>query len=241
MILLDARNPSEWTGPTGNNTYLFAGRPSVLIDAGVGHPDHVDAIARALEGAALDLVLLTHGHFYHVAGVPALQARWPDVTVRGGTGVPISDGEVFETASRRMVAVHTPGHAPDHCCFLDTSTREVYCGDLARLGGTIVIPASTGGNLRQYLASLAKIRALDAPRLWPAHGAVIDDPQSLIDQYVAHRQLRDRQVRAVLAQGLETPDQIVARLYPGLSAALRAAARESVLAHLHYIAEERQP
>ena len=50
MLLLPALNPSEWTGPTGNNTYLFPGHPSILIDAGVGHADHVESIARALDG-----------------------------------------------------------------------------------------------------------------------------------------------------------------------------------------------
>ena len=32
----------------------------------------------------LDVVLITHDHIDHVAGVPALRDRWPDVVVRGG-------------------------------------------------------------------------------------------------------------------------------------------------------------
>ena len=58
-MLLYANNASEWTGPTGNNTYLLRDRPSILIDAGVGDTRHLDAIEAALAGAHLDLVLIT--------------------------------------------------------------------------------------------------------------------------------------------------------------------------------------
>lgn len=238
MLLLPALNASEWTGPTGNNTYLFAGSPSILIDAGIGHPDHVKAIARALGGAPLDIVLVTHSHKDHAAGVPALVASWPELRVHGGGGEPLRDGDIFENSQVRLSALHTPGHAPDHFCFVDTRSRDTYCGDLARSGGTIAIPASKGGNLREYLDSLRLVRALNPPRLLPAHGPVIEQPVALLDEYLAHRAMRDVQVRKALAEGLGTADEIVARIYPNLSAGLLEAARESVLAHLRKIRED---
>lgn len=233
-----ADNASEWTGPTGNNTYLFAGEPAVLIDAGVGRESHLDAVAAALGDRELGLVLLTHGHVDHVAGVPGLRQRWPGVVVRGGgAGEPLTDGEVFHAGAGQLRAVHTPGHAPDHFCFFDESSRDLYCGDLARIGGTVVIPASRGGDLRAYLDSLRRIRELRPARLLPAHGPVIDDPAALIAEYLEHRAMRSRQVKDALDAGLRTPAEIVARVYPGLPQSLVPAAEDTVAAHLRMLDE----
>lgn len=234
-VLLRANNASEWTGPTGNNTWLLPGPPSVLIDAGTGDMAHVDAIASALAGAPLDLVLITHHHVDHAAGIPALLDRWPDAVVRGGgVGAPLTDDETFECGGTTLRALHTPGHAPDHFCFLDERSRGVYCGDLARLGGTVVIPASRGGDLGQYLQSLERIRDLQPSRLLPAHGPIIEDPADLIDTYIRHRRERHAEILEAVADGLHTPAEIVARVYPGLPAGLVAAAEDTVLAHLRW-------
>ena len=233
MITLAADNASEWTGPTGNNTYLFADDPAVLIDAGIGRETHLDAIAAALGGRELRLVLVTHGHVDHVAGVPELRKRWPGLIVRGGgAGDPLIDGEVFDAGGTRLRAVHTPGHAPDHFCFYDEAAGDLFCGDLARIGGTVVIPASSGGDLGAYLESLRRIRDLAPTRLLPAHGPVIDDPAALIDEYIAHRHLRSQQVKEALDAGLRTPAEIVARIYQGLPKSLIRAAEDTVAAHL---------
>ena len=236
MIRLLAHNASEWTGPTGNNTYLLAGPPAVLVDAGVGHRSHLEALSAALAGAALDLVLITHHHVDHAAGVPALLDRWPAAVIRGGgAGDPLADGELFACGATRLRAVHTPGHAPDHFCVLDEQSMDLYCGDLLRAGGTVVIPASRGGSLADYLGSLERVRAMRPARLLPAHGPNIDDPVRLIDEYLAHRRDRHQQIVAALEAGCRTPAEIVARVYPDLPPGLVAAAEDTVLAHLRSI------
>jgi glyoxylase-like metal-dependent hydrolase (beta-lactamase superfamily II) len=237
-ILIPAHNASTWTGPTGNNTYLLPGRVPTLIDAGVGKAEHVDAIARELGGRPLALVLLTHGHPDHASGVPAIAARWPDVSVRQyGTGAePIADACVIDVGDATVTAVHTPGHAPDHVCFVDGT--EVFCGDLARAGGTIVIPAGRGGDLTDYLASLERVRCLRPARLLPGHGPIIENPDAVIDGYVRHRAQRDHQILSVLNEGPSLPDEISSRIYGTLAPELTKAAAQTVLAHLIKLARE---
>jgi glyoxylase-like metal-dependent hydrolase (beta-lactamase superfamily II) len=237
VIVIAAGNPSQWTGPTGNNTYLLPGRTPALVDAGVGNPAHLQAIAAALGGAALQTVLLTHSHSDHASGVPMLLERWPNAIVRPASQ-PFSDGEEIPAGDGALIALHTPGHAPDHFCFLDEAKVEVFCGDLVRLGGTIVIPASRGGDLRAYLASLHRIRDLRPRRLWPGHGPVVEDPIRLLDEYVEHRKLRDKQILDAVGRGFSTAGEIATHVYPRLPSALAAAAAESVLAHLRKLEQE---
>lgn len=232
MILLRAGNASEWTGPTGNNTYLLRGRVPTLIDAGVGAQAHLEALTAALDGAPLAAVLITHGHADHASGIPAILERWPSARVVGSTYAAVEDGEAIDAGETRLRALLTPGHAPDHFCFLDEQSGDVYCGDLVRLAGTVVIPASRGGDLQLYLDSLARVRALKPRRLLPGHGPAIDDPVTVIDRYIAHRAERERQILDAIAAGLTTADAIVPRVYGALSPALLPAATETVLAHL---------
>ena len=162
--IIPAHNASTWTGPTGNNTYLLPGRIPTLVDAGIGKQEHLDAVAEALGGAPLALVLVTHGHSDHVNGVPAIIERWPNVRVRrfGSGEQPIEDGEAIAAGDGVVTAIYTPGHATDHCCF--AADDEIFCGDLIRSGGTIVIPANRGGDLTQYLASLRRVRRRSCAR-----------------------------------------------------------------------------
>ena len=236
MRLFHANNASAWTGPTGNNTYLFTGRTPALIDAGVGNRDHLDAIASALDGRPLATVLLTHGHPDHVGGLDAIRERWPSVAVvRFGSGV-----EMVDAGEDRLRMIHTPGHAPDHVCFFDDKAGDLYCGDLIRAGGSIVIPASRGGNLQQYLGSLRAMQALSPRRLLPGHGPVIDDPAAAIAGYLQHREQREQDIVTALRDGLTTPEAIASQVYGPLAPALAAAAADSVLAHLVKLRDEQR-
>ncbi len=231
-ILIAAGNPSEWTGPTGNNTWLLPGREPALVDAGVGNAEHVEAVARALDGAPLVRVLITHWHPDHVKGLPALRDRWSGLVVVEAAGAPVPAGD------GQLEIIPTPGHSPDHLCFFDREAGDLYCGDLARKGGTIVIPARKGGDLRAYLASLALVRALAPRRLLPGHGPIVDDPAALIDEYLAHRQKREQQILQAILEGARTVDAIVRRVYPALPESLSDAAADSVRAHLKKLRDE---
>ena len=231
----------------GNNTWLLDGAVPALVDAGVGVPEHVDAIARALGDRPLARVLVTHGHADHASGVPALRARWPRLEIfkwplpgeRGGHA--LSDGQTLHAGDSELIVVHTPGHALDHVCFWRAATRELFAGDMVVSGATVMIPAGRGGNLRDYLASLERMRALDAARIYPGHGPIIDRVPEIIDEYLAHRALRERQVVACLEDGIADVEGMVARIYPDLAEPLKPAARLTIEAHLEKLREEAEP
>jgi hypothetical protein len=60
----------------------------------------------------------------------------------------------------------------------------------------------------------------------------------LIAEYLAHRRMREEQVRQCLAQGLTDAGAIVERLYPDLPAGLVAAARATIEAHIEKLRED---
>lgn len=249
VIPIHAGNPSPMTG-AGNWTYLVPGPVPVLIDAGEGKPTQLDALAEAAP-AGPAVVAVTHAHDDHASGSPALAGRWPRARFRKWPWPerdarfrvpwePLDDGAVVETGEGPLEVLHTPGHAPDHVCLWHAASRTVFVGDLLVQGSTVVILTSQGGRLVDYLRSLERVRALAPARALPAHGPVIEEPVRLIDEYLEHRGMRERQVLEALDSGRHDVASIVERIYPDLVPALVGMAAESVRAHLDKLADERR-
>jgi glyoxylase-like metal-dependent hydrolase (beta-lactamase superfamily II) len=251
-ILLPAFNPGPMTGE-GNNTYLLvdAHGSATLIDAGVGDPRHLESLERALDEshAHLDTVLVTHIHGDHAKGAVPIAAAYPDArffkSVWPGEDerYPVSwqsidDGQQFGEGEQRLTAVFTPGHSPDHMAFWQEPTRTVFVGDLVVAGTTVMIAASKGGDLTDYLSSLERIRVLNPARLLPAHGTEVVDPGAILARYTEHRLHRERHVIHALSRGLDTVQSITESIYHGLSPALIPAAAENVRAHLDKLTKE---
>jgi glyoxylase-like metal-dependent hydrolase (beta-lactamase superfamily II) len=248
---LDAYNPGPMTA-TGNHTYLLAANgAALLIDAGTGAPQHLAALGEALDsaGARLTRVLVTHAHPDHASGAPALREahpgavfmkmRWPGEDEHYAvTWTAIVDGQEFAVGDTLVRAVYTPGHSPDHLAFWEPSTRTCFSGDLVIRNSSVMIHASGGGDLSAYLESLERLRQLRPARLMPAHGAEIDDPDTVLRDYLAHRLMREQQVLSALEAGRQSVPAIAESIYHGLDPALLPAAQENVRAHLEKLRRE---
>jgi glyoxylase-like metal-dependent hydrolase (beta-lactamase superfamily II) len=250
-IRLEAHNPSPMTG-SGNHTYLLIDqRIGVLIDAGVGEPRHLEDLRRALDAheATLRDVLVTHGHPDHASGAVAIarehpEARfskfpWPAEDGRFAVSwLPIGERDRCRFGDTSVVALHTPGHSPDHLTFWHEETRTAFTGDLVVQDSSVMIHATHGGNLSQYLQSLERLRRLSPRRLLPAHGRDVAEPDGLLRGYLEHRRLREAQVIGALKSGRDTVQAIVESIYDGLAPALVPAATENVHAHLDKLRED---
>jgi glyoxylase-like metal-dependent hydrolase (beta-lactamase superfamily II) len=234
----------------GNWTYLVHGAKPILIDAGVGHAGHLTAIAEAAPEGPQGVVV-THAHPDHASGARAISHRWPDTRLAKypwperdamfhPAWQPLHDGDRIDTGDAELQIVHTPGHAPDHVAVWHEPSRTLFAGDLLVLGSTVVILASSGGDLLDYLQSLRKVLALAPARVLPAHGDPIEDAPALVHQYLEHRAQRERQVLTALDEGRGTIDAIVEVIYRDLGRQFVPMAKESALAHLQKLERERR-
>ncbi len=222
-----APNPSLYTGP-GTNTYLIvSGGEALVLDPGPILEVHAIEIVKALEDLTPVGVIATHTHPDHAPlanplgaqlGVPVYGYQpgpefVPDIT--------IGDGQGIRFGSRELVAVHTPGHTPDHLCF--QLGDVLFTGDHIMGGSTVVLEDAS-----DYLASLYLVKELDVRRLEPGHGDAMDDAAAVIDDYIDHRLERESQIVEAVSLGAGTVGDIVDVVYAGIPAGLRRAAVHQV-------------
>lgn len=245
------KNPSPFTGP-GTNTYLLGtGRHLVLLDTGQGKAVYPDVLSRALtelcEGGGIDRIVLTHAHIDHIGGVrqvqvkfgpvPVLKKPWPGHDADAEPITPLDHNSEVAGDGITLVAIFTPGHAPDHLCYYLREERALFTGDLVLGAGTTVIPEDTG-DLGQYMDSLNRLLELDLETIYPAHGPVIRDPRKKIREYIAHRELRENQILDTLEHGPLEVVAIVKLIYADVPEYLHQAAASSVRSHLKKLLSE---
>ena len=238
-----AANAGPFTGP-GTNTYLVGIDEVAVIDPGPDDKAHVDAIIGASMKERVRWVLLTHTHPDHApatkrlakatgAEVLAFNKRDKDCDV-----VPdrvIGEGDTIEGTEFGLEVLHTPGHAPNHLCFLLEEERVLFTGDTVLDGMYSVVCPGRGGDMSTYLSTLERLRKMRVSRLAPGHGDVIEEPRARLDDYLAHRKQREQQVLRMLRKRQQAKiTELVDDIYESddLPAPLIEAAGWQVHAHL---------
>lgn len=253
-----ARNPGPFTF-TGTGVYLIGGADGVaIIDPGPDLPEHRAALLEALAGHTVCAVLVTHLHLDHsplarpladhfgapLYGLPyAAAPQAADVTMEEGEDtafrpdIVIADGQRVTGPDWTLRAFFTPGHTSNHVCYVLEEEQALFSGDHV-MGWSTTVVSPPDGDMDAYLASLDRVAAAGFDRLYPTHGAPIDEPAPFLAAYRAHRLAREAQVLARLEAGDRTIPDMVRVMYADVNPGLHPAACHSVLAHM--IALERR-
>jgi len=240
---ITAPNPGVMTGP-GTNSYVIGTDALALIDPGPESEAHFAAVVDAV-GKRLKWILCTHTHLDHSPGARALKAETgaqllgyrqvPDDGRQDAAFAPdrsLREGDTLDCGAFRLRAVHTPGHASNHLCYLLEEERWLFTGDHIMQGSTVVI-SPPDGDMTAYLHSLERLLAFDLATLAPGHGKLIDKPHEEVRKLIAHRMKRERKV--VAAFGTRNPamlDELLPLVYDDVSPGIYPVARRSLHAHL---------
>lgn len=254
-----APNPSPMTY-RGTNTYLLGRTALAVIDPGPEDATHLEAILEACApGQRISHIVVTHAHLDHAplarplaerTGAPvfafgpaaagrssAMQALAETGLAGGGEGIDagfapdhtVLDGDRIDGDGWTLEVLHTPGHLGNHIC-LGWNDACLTADHVMGWASSLVSPPD--GDLTDFMASCARLRARDWRVFYPGHGAPIEDPAARLDWLINHRQTREAAILQALEAGAATAQALAAAIYTDTPAALLPAATRNVLAHL---------
>ena len=200
-------------GPVSANTYIVtddATGETAVIDAGACTNELLDK----LNGKNVRYILLTHGHYDHILGVPALKAHTgAEVLIHKADAdcfwdtekslasfdhsfsqTPmkadrlLSDGEEIHLGETVLSVLHTPGHTKGGVCYIDYQDRLIFSGDtlFCLTAGRTDFP---GGSFEELMASLITLRNLPGDYIvYPGHNRATT---------LEHERVRNRYMRRI--------------------------------------------
>lgn len=100
------------------------------------------------------------------------------------------------------------------------------------MGGSTVMVE----DMAEYMGSLLKVLGTGVEAIHPGHGPVLDQPDAVIADYLAHRLQREEQILDAVRSGAGSVGAVVERVYFDVDPGLHPAAAISVEAHLRKLA-----
>lgn len=244
---------------THTNCFIVGRKEFVVIDAAAKDESEQKKLFQLTDsfihrGFSCKEIIVSHLHKDHFGGETAVQNHFLE---KFNLEVPISAHritaeslsgkvrfqkfiEADETikledekgADVTIKALHMPGHARGHLCFYDQERGFLLTSDnIVGTGSVIIAPPE--GDMADYLNSLERMRNLPNLRhLCGSHGAAVFDAKGKIENYIAHRLGREKQILEAFQNGSKTPAEIAEVVYHNLNPELFSLAAKSVSAHL---------
>ncbi len=251
---------------THTNCFIVGRKEFIVIDAASKDESELAKLFELVDsfiakGFSCKEIIVSHLHRDHFGGETVLQNH---LRAKFGLEVPISahkttaeslQGKVeFQKfieadeiinlkdeadANFEIKALHTPRHARGHLCFYDEELGFLLSSDNVVGAGTVVI-APPEGDMTDYLASLERMKNLpNLQHLCGSHGSAIFDAKAKIEQYIAHRLEREKQVLEAVQSGAKTAEEIAGIIYQNLNPNIFPLAVKSVEAHLAKIEKDK--
>ena len=246
---ITAPNPSVFTGQ-GTNSYLIGKEDLTLIDPGPNIKEHIDELLKVADGK-IKRIVVTHTHTDHspaalpiskILEVPMYgrlvegDSSWEDETFV--PDIVLNDSDIIKTNEYTLQAIHTPGHASNHFCFLIEEVNCLITGDHIMDGSTVVI-GPPDGNMSDYLASLKHLLEFKIDFFAPGHGNFMHEPKKTIQSIIRHRLTRENKVIRKLEELEEASLELLTKLvYDDVPEQLHPIARFSLEAHLIKLIDE---
>lgn len=191
------------------NTYVvYDGSDCIVIDSGKDNNDVIDFIKE--NHLVLKGVLLTHGHFDHIQGLPTLLKEFDvpvyinkddeclltsphlngsdrfsrqDIILNIKT-VTFTDGEVINLLKSPIEVIATPFHTRGSSCFYLKDNKILFTGDTLFEGaiGRTDFAASVPELIHDSLSKLVKLD--DDITIYPGHGPSCLLKDSMIEAYL---------------------------------------------------------
>ena len=181
-------------GPLSSNMYIVReGDSYIVIDPSVSPSE--PSVKEACDGSSPEAIIITHGHFDHMAEADEWQAKYPTVPIYMAHEdfMSCSDGLINGSAlffkPRKMAftprdislidnstilgahhcsIIRTPGHTPGQVCIVIDD--NMFSGDMLFEGG-IGRCDLPGGDSNHMYESIKKLFALDKDyKVYPGHG-----------------------------------------------------------------------
>jgi endoribonuclease LACTB2 len=252
---------------THTNCFIVGRREFVVIDAASRDETELEKLFELLDafiekGFVCQEIIVSHLHRDHFGGETVLKNH---LRAKFGLEIPIAAHKITAESLAGKVefqkfiedeesiklndeaggefelkALHTPGHARGHLAFYDAERGFLLSSDNVVGAGTVVI-APPEGDMTDYLRSLERMKNLPRLRhLCGSHGAAVFDARGKIEEYIAHRRTREKQILEALERGAKTPGEITEIVYQGLKPELFPLAVKSVEAHLAKIEKDKE-
>ena len=244
------------SGIPSPNAFLVCGEDSsAFLDTGwPQEADHRERMAYLRESGAPPLawIVMLHRHPDHAGGAlrlhqdtgaplachpldrPSIDERF----LKGEATVDrmLNGGERIDLGGLTLELIHAPGHTLGCLAVFIPQRRALFTTDTVLSTSTTAV--GDQGDLGLYVESLQKLRKIDAARIYPGHGPVVDDPAGRLDYLIEHRKRRERELLDMLEGGPQSVADMFGRVYADISPRLKAQAEAQIRSGLRKLVSE---